>query len=405
MSKLNDLINEFCPNGVEYKPLGSLIKREREKGKHCPNITQVYTISNTLGVVRSEDFHERVMHSEKTGNYTVLRHGMFAYNPSRLNVGSISFLKSNIDGLVSPMYVVFSVDNKINSDFLGHFLKSSYVLNKINILKEEGARFRFDFKRWNYIEIPIPPLPVQKEIVRILDKFTDRTTRLVELLNKELTARKKQYGYYRDFLLSEEQLGDEVKWVKLGDVCDVRDGTHASPKKTLSGKLLITSKNVKKSTIDFSGAYFISDKDYQQINERSKVDVWDVLFTMIGTIGEIALVTSPPNYAIKNMGLIKTNDELLSRFLRHYLASEKARNYIKKNKSKGSQEFLALGKLREFPVPVISKNKMSSVVKILDKFDSLVNDLSKGLPAEIEARKKQYEYYRDKLLSFKQTEE
>ena len=98
----------------------------------------------------------------------------------------------------------------------------------------------------------------------------------------------------------------------------MRDGTHDSPKPTLKGKYLITSKNVKNGVIDYTGAYFISDKDFEQINVRSKVDTWDILFTMIGTIGEIGVLAYEPDFAIKNVGLIKTGNELLARFLSIY---------------------------------------------------------------------------------------
>ena len=193
----------------------------------------------------------------------------------------------------------------------------------------------------------------------------------------------------------------DVVWRTLGEICDVRDGTHDSPKPAPTGKYLITSKNVKNGTIDYTGAYFISDKDYEQINVRSKVDTWDILFTMIGTIGEIGMVAHEPDFAIKNVGLIKTGNELLSRFLRHYLVSDRVKAYIDANRSKGTQAFLALGKLRELPVPVVSEPAMKKLVQVLDNFDAICSDLNIGLPAEIEARHKQYEYYRDKLLTFK----
>ena len=121
---------------------------------------------------------------------------------------------------------------------------------------------------------------------------------------------------------------------------------------------------------------------------------------MIGTIGEIGLITKEADFAIKNVGLIKTGDELLARYLKHYLLSSSAKNYIKTNRSKGTQAFFALGKLRAMPIPVLSKEKMSRLVYVLDNFDAICSDLNSGLPAEIEVRQKQYEYYRDKLLSF-----
>lgn len=190
--------------------------------------------------------------------------------------------------------------------------------------------------------------------------------------------------------------------MKLGDICDVRDSTHDSPKQTLNGKYLITSKNIKNGTIDYAGSYFISNEDFDKINLRSKVEINDILFTMIGTIGEIGLVKNEPDYAIKNVGLIKTNNELLSRFLKHYLKSKQVKKYIDNNKSQGSQSFLALGKLRNIPIPILKTQRIETIVDILDRFDALCNDITSGLPAEIEARQKQYEYYRDKLLTFKE---
>lgn len=165
---------------------------------------------------------------------------------------------------------------------------------------------------------------------------------------------------------------------------------------------MVTSKNIKNGTVNFDGSYLISEKDYNLINQRSKVDKNDLLFTMIGTIGEVGIVEQEPDYAIKNVGLIKTNNILLSKFLFYYLTSNGVKKYIKNNKSKGSQVFLALGKLRNIPIPVLSDVIVEKIVNILDRFDKLCNDISEGLPAEIEARQKQYEYYRDKLLTFKE---
>ena len=121
---------------------------------------------------------------------------------------------------------------------------------------------------------------------------------------------------------------------------------------------------------------------------------------MIGTVGEVGLVSEQPDFAIKNVGLIKTGDRLLAHFLKHYLVSDTVKQYVAANKSKGTQAFLALGKLRELPIPVMQRQVMERLVNVLDNFDAICSDLNIGLPAEIEARKKQYEYYRDMLLTF-----
>lgn len=246
------------------------------------------------------------------------------------------------------------------------------------------------------IKIPIPPLEIQEKIVQTLDKFTDYVTELTS----ELTSRKKQYSYYRDTLLSFEDEVYQVEWKTLGEVCDVRDGTHDSPNKKAFGKYLITSKNVKNGSINFDSAYFISESDFDNINKRSKVDIDDLLFTMIGTVGEVAHITEEPDFAIKNVGLIKTQSRILARYLLHYLQSTYAKDYILSNSSKGSQVFLGLGKLRNFPIPYVEPEIQSRIVQVLDNFDMVCHDLNIGLPKEIELRQKQYEYFREKLLTF-----
>lgn len=194
--------------------------------------------------------------------------------------------------------------------------------------------------------------------------------------------------------------GYRLKITTLGEICDVRDGTHDSPKKQVQGKYLITSKNIKSGNVNFDNAYYISEHDYNNINRRSKVDIDDLLFTMIGTIGEVAHIKEQPNYAIKNVGLIKNNSAILSRYIFYYLKSTYTKCYIEQNKSKGSQVFISLGNLRMLKLPVPYIPVQEHIVSILDKFDNIVNDISKGLPKEIELRQKQYEYYREKLLSF-----
>ncbi|SQE24989.1 type I restriction modification DNA specificity domain-containing protein [Campylobacter jejuni subsp. doylei] len=196
MNKIEKLLNELCPNGVEFLPIASVIKRVRNKVKD--KAVEVYSVSNTLGLIKSTEMRDRQIHSKEIANYTIILKGQFAYNPARLNIGSFAYLKDEI-GAVSPMYVVFSIDEcRITQQFLFYYVKSPRILQKIISLTEEGARFRFDFERWEKIQIPIPPLEIQEEIVKILDAFTE--------LEAELEARRRQYEYYRNKLLSFEYL-------------------------------------------------------------------------------------------------------------------------------------------------------------------------------------------------------
>ena len=206
MGELSKLIEKLCPQGVESVPMGSLMKRIREKGKEDTTVSQVYVVSNTKGIVRAEDFRENTIHSNATSNYTVIRNGMVAYNPSRLNIGSIGMLKYDEPGLVSPMYVVFEIDqSKVNKEYFEYLMKSTYVSKMIDSYKEEGARFRFDFSRWNWINVQIPPLEIQECIVKMLNSHTE----LIKALYAELELRKLQYSHYLDYFFGKNL--DEMK--------------------------------------------------------------------------------------------------------------------------------------------------------------------------------------------------
>ena len=200
--------------------------------------------------------------------------------------------------------------------------------------------------------------------------------------------------------LIQELCPNGVEWKKLGEAFDVRDGTHDSPKKVDNGQYLITSKNVKNGGIDYSKAYYISNTDYTNINKRSKVNKTDLLFTMIGTIGEVAYIDFEPNFAIKNIGLIKTNNFNFSKFLFYYLQGNEVKKYIQNNKSSGSQAFLSLNILRALQIPIPPLEIQEKIVEILDKYTLNFEKINNSINQELKQREKQFLYYKNKLLTF-----
>ena len=172
--------------------------------------------------------------------------------------------------------------------------------------------------------------------------------------------------------------------LKTIDFCDdVRDGTHDSPKHLDSGKLLITSKNIKGDSIDFENASYISEEDYNKINERSLVEINDVLYSMIGTVGLVYRVDQQPNYAIKNMGLFKINDELKSKWLYYYLNSPKAKGKVLSMLSGSTQKFISLSNLRnleiEFPQNIDDAKRIIKICESIDKKIKLNNEINNNL--------------------------
>lgn len=158
-------------------------------------------------------------------------------------------------------------------------------------------------------------------------------------------------------------------WIEsqLQEYClKVADGTHDSPKKTEQGKLLVTSKNIIGGTLDLSKSYRISEEDFDDVNRRSKVDKHDVLLSMIGTVGEVCLIEGEPDFAIKNVGLLKNQDPLKAKWLFFYLTSPQAQAQIKERLRGTTQQYLPLGEIRKFPIIYPrSRTEMQEMVGVL----------------------------------------
>ena len=160
--------------------------------------------------------------------------------------------------------------------------------------------------------------------------------------------------------------------IRMDEYCSsVRDGTHDTPKPTDNGYYLVTSRAIKDNIIDFADCYYISEKDYTKINERSKVDQWDVIMTMIGTVGRLYLVCDIPNYAIKNIALFKIGNEDRAKWLYYYLSSNTIQNYFELIASGTSQHFIGLGHLRKLRIENYQKSS-KRIVDILFSYDRLI---------------------------------
>lgn len=159
---------------------------------------------------------------------------------------------------------------------------------------------------------------------------------------------------------------------KLDNITDVRDGTHDSPQYVETGHPFITSKNVKDGFINYEDIQHISDKDYEEINKRSKVDKNDILMGMIGTIGNIALVREKPNFAIKNVALIKDIGDVLYHYLYHCLQSNSVAHQLDENLDGGTQKFIALNKIRELIIPVPSEHEQRKIGDYMELLDNLI---------------------------------
>ena len=398
MSKLEQLINELCPEGVEYRRLENcceildnkrkpVTKSAREVGKY-----PYYGANGIQDYVSNYIFDGTfVLVGEDGSVVTEIGTPIVTWATGKIWVNNHAHIISEINGVLLR--------------YLFHYLQTVPVKHLIhgNIPKLTGGDFRA-------LKIAVPPLPVQEEIVRILDKFTELTA--------ELTARKQQYEYYKDKLLTFED--DSVSWCELNDVI-ISLNTGLNPRKFFrlntedATNYYVTIREIRGGRIiPTDKTDRINDEALALCNNRSNLEIGDVLFSGTGTIGETAVIVEhPQNWNIKEgVYAIKPNKKrILPKFLRYLLTATYIKTAYMKKVAGGTVKSIPMGELKKLkiPIPYLEDNEKSlaeqqRIVDILDRFDKLCNDISEGLPAEIEARQKQYEYYRDKLLTFKKKE-
>lgn len=388
MSRIDELIQQLCPDGVEYKPLEKITYYSSERVAASTLTSQNYIgVDNLLPNKKGKTISEYV---PSNGNF-------IKYRRNNILIGNIRpYLKkiwlATHDGGSNGDVLVICIEKEyelqIIPDFLYYLLSSdSFFYYAMQYAK--GAKMPRGNK--NIImeyQVPVPPLPVQEEIVRILDKFT-----LLEAeLEAELEARRKQYEYYRDQLLT---FGDEVAWKPLGAVGRICMCKRIMKNETsLSGEIPF----YKIGTFGKKADSFISRELFNRYKRKySFPSKGTVLISASGTIGRTVIYNGEDAYFQDSNIVWVDNDEtiVLNKFLFYFY------KIVKWKTEGGTIARLYNDNLSRIPVPIPPLAEQERIVAILDKFDALVNDISTGLPAELEMRRKQYEYYRDKLLTFK----
>lgn len=249
------------------------------------------------------------------------------------------------------------------------------------------------------LPIPLPPLPIQERIVEILDKFS----RLSAELEAELELRKKQYDFYRNRLLSFDSISDTVQWMPLDEVFELRNGytpSKSNPAFWEGGTIpWYRMEDIRKNGRILSDS--MQHITPAAIKGKGLFDAGSFILATTATIGEHALLIadSLANQQFTNLKIRKSlKDSLLTKFVFYYMFV--VDDFCKKHTNKSGFESVDMEALKNMPFPLPPLPVQERIVGILDKFETLVSDLSQGLPAEINLVQKQYEYYRDLLLRF-----
>lgn len=381
MTKLDKLIQELCPDGVIYRNVsdvaGVSIGEFVHKSKQNPDGKYPVYNGGTSNTGYYDDYN-------RTANKIII-------SARGANAGFVNRVFTNYwSG--NSCYTVDITDKNLDWNFTFYWFKS----NELSLLGEQqkGGIPAVSKKQVERFRIPVPPLPVQREIVRILDNFAELTA--------ELTARKKQYAYYRDKLLTHSS---ETKICKLADVCEsIADGDHMPPPKADDGIPFITISNItEQNKIDFSNTMFVPSSYYDALADKRKPHSGDILYTVVGSYGIPVCIEQDTKFVFqRHIAILRPRSEVIkARYMFHAMQSGAFKAQADKAAKGAAQKTIGLSSLAEMTLPVPNMCIQERLIRVLDNFDSICTDLSSGLPAEIEARQKQYEYYRDKLLTFK----
>ena len=386
MNRIDELIKKLCPNGVKFEKIENLTNFEQP----------------TKYIVKSTKYNEEYDIPVLTAGqsfilgYTNEQNGI--YNASKEKpviifddfTGAFKWVDFPFKVKSSAIKIITAKNNKTTIRYLYH------MMGFLKFYSNEHKRLWIS--AYSQFKVAVPPLEVQCEIVHILDDFT----LLSAELSAELKARQKQYEYYSEKLLNENC---EENYVRLGDITKtITKGT--TPKRFADkGINFIKTEAFDEMNINKNKLSFVDKETHNGFLKRSILEENDILFTIAGaTIGKMAIVKKEllPANTNQALAIIRLKDDINVHYIKFILKSSFMKKYIKKCIKGSAQPNLNLQQLNDFLVPFPNDEKQKEIMNILERFEKLCNDISEGLPAEIEARHKQYEYYRDKLLTFKE---
>lgn len=364
MSKINDLIKKLCPNGMDFKSIDSVADLYYGKGNNIPKDGGDYPVYGCYGIVSSTS----TFNNEDT--------------PIVGHIGSAG----KVSWGAGKHYVTYNGTickpknkNELNSRYLYHVLLNLHLENNV-----KGSQPFLSSSDFGPIKIAIPPLEIQEEIVKILDKFVELEAELEE----ELEERKSQYEFWRGKLLNKKN--NNYKKYNITEICKSISAGGDVPEDTIKG--ISKPQDDYKYPVISNG---VGENAIYGYSKNYRVDVQScVTIAARGTIGYHEVRYGKFTPIIRLITLIPDEKLISAKYLHYALYGHEFKP------SGGSIPQLTTPTVKQLDLIIPPVEEQNRIVGILDKFDKLVNDITDGLPAEIELRRKQYEYYRNKLLNF-----
>lgn len=406
MSNLEELIERLCPDGVEYKTLTELF--DTKNGYTPSKSKEEYWTNGTVPWFRMEDIRENGNILSKAIQYvseSAIKGSLFPADSiivaTSATIGQHALIK--VPSLANQRftYLVLKDEFKEQIDIMFIYYCCFKLDEYCKECLNQGNFASVDMKKFLKFKLPVPPLEVQREIVRILDNFTFLTAELAA----ELAARQKQYEYYKEYLF-ENHIFD-VEWKRLDELFPfIRNGFVGTIKSFFTnetdGIRYLEGTNIHDGVISDNEVLYVT-KEFHKKHIKNQLKADDILMVQSGHIGECAVVGKKYEGSNCHALIIMSNGgKCLSKYYVYYFHTIKGFKSLTPAITGGTIKHVLAGKVGKIKVPVPPLEQQQRIVDILDRFDALCNDISSGLPAEIEMRQKQYEYYRDKLLTFKE---
>ncbi|HEL2195177.1 restriction endonuclease subunit S [Streptococcus suis] len=392
MNYIEKMLQDYCPNGVEWKELGEVcvVKTGQQINKtFIQNNLGRYPVVNSgkepLGFVNVYNTEDDPIGITSRGAGV----GYVSWNEGKYFRGNLNYSSTIKDS------------NVILPKFLYYFLKNSSKAIE-NLCTFEGIP-ALNKSNLEMLKIPIPPLEIQKEIVALLDKFTEYVTELTA----ELTDRQKQYSFYRDKLLSFEDEIYRVEWKTLGELFEFKNGLNKGKEFFGRGTPIVNYtdvyKNIRLTSAVVKGTVEVSPEEQKRYNVRRG----DVFFTRTSEtkeeIGKTSVLLEDIDGGVFSGFVLRARpktDSLLPEYCAHCFNSSSFRKEIVRYSTYTTRALTNGSTLAKLTIPLPPLPIQERIVQVLDNFDAVCNDLNIGLPKEIELRQKQYEYFREKLLTF-----
>ena len=407
MSKLDELLRELCLDGVEYKKLGEIATISRggnfqkkdflTEGVPCIHYGQIYT---KYGLFTDKTFtfiSEECAKKQKRAQPNDIVMAVTSENIEDV-CKCLAWLGDEPVAVSGHSAIIH---HHQNAKYLVYYFHSQMFFAQKRKLAHGTKVIEVTPDALMDIALPVPPVEIQREIVRILDNFTNLTAELTA----ELTARKTQYSYYRDKLLT---FNIPIKWEPMEEEFPfIRNGFVGTVTPYFTGEeqgvRYLEGTNIHDGVISDNEILYVS-KEFHQKHIRNELKNGDILMVQSGHVGECAVVDDKYAGANCHALIIMSNaGHCNSRFVMHYLRSTEGKAKLKKITTGGTVKHILASNMKKFMIPVPPLDVQNRIVNVLDNFEKICSDLNIGLPAEIEARQKQYEYYRDKLLTFAET--